>query len=102
MNIVHRGIKPENCFIDNIDLEQQIHLKLGAFGHSKNLLKPDDNGMFLKTKSISIELGNYYLPPEATSLQQKIYVPESDIYCLGCVFFDILHRNVVDEKLPMK
>lgn len=73
--ILHRDIKPDNVFLD-----KNNEVKLGDFGLAKIL---DEHAMMANTY-----VGTpYYMSPEV--LLDKPYTPQSDIWSLGCVIYEL-------------
>lgn len=74
--ILHRDIKPDNVFLD-----KNNEVKLGDFGLAKIL--DHDHAMLANTY-----VGTpYYMSPEV--LLDKPYTPQSDIWSLGCVIYEL-------------
>ena len=74
MNILHRDIKTKNIF-----LTKNNDIKIGDFGISKQLYR------FHFAKTV---IGTpYYLSPEIC--KGKLYNEKSDIWALGCVFYEL-------------
>lgn len=73
--ILHRDIKPDNVFLDEFD-----NVKLGDFGLAKML----DQEHFMANTYVGTP---YYMSPEV--LLDKPYTPQSDIWSLGCVIYEL-------------
>lgn len=73
---IHRDIKPENILLD-----RNLDAKLCDFGFSANV---GDN---IKRKTIC-GTTDYY-PPEI--LSGNIQTEKVDIWCLGILFYELLH-----------
>eukprot|EP00899_Mesostigma_viride_P019612 jgi/Mesvir1/27652/Mv07379-RA.3 len=87
--VLHRDLKPQNVFVakDNI-------LKLGDFGISRMLSA--------QTAMCKTVVGTpFYLSPEVC--EGKPYNGKSDVWSLGCVFFELLtlRRAFDGTSLPM-
>jgi len=76
-NIFHRDLKPENILITESDL-----VKITDFGLAK----------FIRPGSISASIAGtpIYMAPEAW---QGIFLPQSDIYSLGAIFYEMLTQK---------
>ena len=81
--VLHRDIKPANVFItkDNI-------VKLGDFGLARKMYKERN----VKYSSGVITL--YYRAPELL-MGSKNYGPEVDIWSVGCVFFEMITKDLL-------
>ena len=80
--IVHRDIKPENIFI-----KENLNIKIGDFGISKQL--NSYNIYTITTKKLG---SDYYAAPEIK--YNGIYNEKSDIYSLGCIIYELLTLNI--------
>lgn len=76
-NILHRDLKPENILITESDI-----VKVTDFGLAK----------FIRPGSISASIAGtpIYMAPEAW---QGIFLPQSDIYSLGAIFYELLTQK---------
>ena len=75
--ILHRDLKPSNIF-----LSEDLNIKLGDFGLSKQLKKDEANVW------ASTNVGTpYYMSPE--QINGTNYDEKSDIWSLGCVLFEM-------------
>lgn len=81
--VLHRDLKSSNCLID-----ENFKLKLCDFGLSKVF-----NDECKRTHSKS---NPYWMSPE--SLLEGIYTEKSDIYSLGIMFWEIMHRDTIPYK----
>jgi len=84
--IVHRDLKPDNIFLVEGDL---IHVNLLDFGVAKFL---DDQHLLNATSEGQVLGTPYYMSPEqcvGTTVDAR-----SDIYSLGCVFYQMLAGKV--------
>ena len=79
MKIIHRDLKPENIFMN-----ENMNIKIGDFGISKQLNKE---------YSITInKLGSiYYTAPEIK--YEGIFNDKSDMYSLGCIIYELFTLN---------
>jgi serine/threonine-protein kinase len=82
--IIHRDVKPENIFITH-DTLGGIRTKLLDFGIAK-LLEGAGN---VQTATKSTLGTAAYMPPEQFK-SAKLVDHRSDVYALGCVFFEML------------
>ncbi|KAI8849375.1 kinase-like domain-containing protein [Chytridium lagenaria] len=74
--ILHRDIKPDNVFIDNMR-----NVKLGDFGLSRVIENPESE--FAKTY-----VGTpFYMSPELVN--ESCYNTKSDIWALGCLIYEL-------------
>lgn len=81
--VLHRDLKPQNIYVtENGDL------RLGDLGLARKLAGPMD----MATSQVGTIV---YLSPEI--LNQKPYNSKSDIWSLGCVFYDITGKKGNDE-----
>ncbi|ODQ64287.1 kinase-like protein, partial [Nadsonia fulvescens var. elongata DSM 6958] len=77
--ILHRDIKPDNIFLD-----KDNSVKVGDFGLAKML---DQEHFFANTY-----VGTpYYMSPDV--LLDQPYTPQSDIWSLGCVIYELCKLN---------
>ncbi|KAH0803006.1 CMGC family protein kinase [Histomonas meleagridis] len=76
-NIIHRDVKPENCFIN----PRKMELKLGDFGSSKDLSSNTPLTEYICTR--------WYRPPELL-LSCGTYGPGIDIWAVGCILYEFL------------
>ena len=79
--IIHRDIKPDNIFMN-----ENMIIKIGDFGVSKQL--KSYKSYALTTKKLGTE---YYAAPEI--LTKGIYNEKSDIWSLGCIIYELLTLN---------
>ena len=76
-NIIHRDVKPENCFIN----PRKMELKLGDFGSSRDLSLDTPLTEYIATR--------WYRPPELL-LSCGTYGPGIDIWAVGCILYEFL------------
>ena len=79
-NIIHRDLKPENLFVSN-----QLKIKIGDFGISKQLESPLKH---TQTKNIGTFL---YMAPEM--ILENEYNYKVDIWALGCIVYELCTLN---------
>ena len=75
--LIHRDVKPENCFIN----PQKLELRLGDFGSARRY---DDTGQF--TEYVATR---WYRPPECL-ITTGVYGPPMDIWAAGCIFAELI------------
>jgi serine/threonine protein kinase len=80
--LIHRDVKPGNVLIRDVD--QKDHAYLTDFG----VAKPPDHGADQLTRTGSVVGTTGYLSPE--QIRGVEPGPRSDLYALGCVFFETL------------
>jgi len=79
--IFHRDLKPDNILIGN----DETTVKITDFGLSR--------GFGIPLKSYSHEIMTlWYRAPEIL-LGSKEYGPAIDIWSVGCIFYELLHRR---------
>ncbi|XP_076447974.1 serine/threonine-protein kinase Nek7-like isoform X2 [Babylonia areolata] len=81
--VLHRDLKPQNIYVT-----QHGDVRLGDLGLARKLAGPGD---FANSQVGTI----LYLSPEI--LSQQPYNSKSDIWSLGCVFYDITGKKGGDE-----
>lgn len=87
-SILHRDIKTKNIFLRNSKIQEVTHtdlpdLVLGDFGVAKILNDATAN------KMASTFIGTpFYMSPE--QLEQKPYSKSSDVWALGCIFYELI------------
>ena len=79
-NIIHRDLKPENLFVSN-----QLRVKIGDFGISKQLESPTE---YTQSKNIGTFI---YMAPEM--ILEKEYNYKVDIWALGCIVYELCTLN---------
>jgi serine/threonine protein kinase len=84
--IVHRDLKPENIFVN--DKGGVITVKLLDFGIAKLLDKDASQGF--KTATGVIMGTPYYMSPEQAKGEMELISPQSDIYSLGIILYQML------------
>ena len=78
--IIHRDLKPENLFVNN-----QLNIKIGDFGISKQLKSPID---YTESKGIGTLS---YMAPEM--IREHKYNHKVDIWALGCIVYELCTLN---------
>lgn len=78
-NVRHRDIKPENIIID--DSGKVILVDFG-------IATKFENAQDMRTQSELFGQTDKYMPPERAKRQAR--EPRSDVYCLGCVFLEMM------------
>lgn len=81
--VLHRDLKPQNIYVT-----ESGDVRLGDLGLARKLAGPTD----FATSQVGTIL---YLSPEI--LSQQPYNSKSDIWSLGCVFYDITGKKAGDE-----
>lgn len=96
-DIIHRDLKPENILLD-----AHGHAKIGDFGlaitvnlvmEQRSKKNSPDGATNARSSQTGLVGTSYYVAPELTekaSLSE--YGKEADIYSLGVIFFEMLHR----------
>ena len=84
-NIIHRDLKPENLFVNN-----QLKIKIGDFGISKQLESPLE---YTQSKNIGTFL---YMAPEM--ILQNEYNYKVDIWALGCIVYELCTLNTYSRE----
>lgn len=83
-NIIHRDIKPENILFD-----EDFNIKLSDFGNARRISPRETR------KSVC---GTYeYMSPEIVREQNHDF--KTDIWCLGVLFFELLHGKPPFEDI---
>ena len=97
MNLIHRDIKPENVFL--VEEEAGTRAKLVDFGLA---FISDDEDLSRMTQEGMVSGTPQYLSPEQAVGSTEIG-PESDIYSLGCMFYEMLtgHRPFEGKTMIM-
>lgn len=80
-NILHRDLKPENILLDS-----DFNVKVCDFGWSSRICY----GEFRQTVCGTFE----YMAPEMLTISPIKYNHKLDIWCLGILFFEILHGSL--------
>lgn len=84
--IIHRDINLDNIFVKNINLPNEIMLKIINLTKAERYNKQTDNGDILFEK-----IGSpYYIAPEVL---RKNYNDKCDIWSAGVIFFYLLYGN---------
>jgi serine/threonine protein kinase len=88
-NIIHRDLKPSNIF-----LNENLQIKIGDFGLSKDISMVLDN-----TYNHSSGIGtNMYSSPE--QLNDNIYTYKTDLYSIGLILLELfINYNTEYEKI---
>ena len=91
MGVIHRDIKPQNIFMTKNKI-----IKIGDFGVSA---KFKDKQILKKIISLKNTIvGTYeFMAPEVF---KKDYNEKSDIYSMGCVFYQILFLKKFQKEIP--
>lgn len=84
-NIIHRDLKPENLFVSN-----QLKIKIGDFGISKQLESPLE---YTQSKNIGTFL---YMAPEM--ILESEYNYKVDIWALGCIVYELCTLNTYSRE----
>lgn len=97
MNLIHRDIKPENVFL--VEEEAGTRAKLVDFGLA---FISDDEDLSRMTQEGMVSGTPQYLSPEQ-ALGSTDIGAESDIYSLGCMFYEMLtgHRPFEGKTMIM-
>jgi WD40 repeat protein/transcriptional regulator with XRE-family HTH domain len=80
VGVIHRDLKPANILLD-----EDHNAYLADFGIAKNLGNPDLENL---TQAYAILGSPDYISPE--QIRSEFVRPQSDIYCLGVVLYEIL------------
>lgn len=89
--VFHRGLKPEQLLIDAYG-----NIKVSDFGMSRIVER--DSAV---VKQIYVGLGNVaYMAPELYN-DPALTGPQSDIYALGIIFYELLTRKLPGRRSPM-
>jgi WD40 repeat protein/serine/threonine protein kinase len=92
--IVHRDLKP-----DNILLDEEQNAYLADFGIAKDILNLN-NTLYAAEEKQGAMLGSpYYLSPE--QIKSDPVSPQSDIYSLGIMLYELLAGNNPLHGLPL-
>jgi hypothetical protein len=84
--LIHRDIKPQNCFVS----QEGKSLVIGDFGLAKNIGSMTSKASLVGTED--------YMAPE---MKKQRYGSPSDIWSLGCIVYELLsmkHRNMAFER----
>ncbi|XP_025107919.1 serine/threonine-protein kinase Nek4-like [Pomacea canaliculata] len=85
--VLHRDLKPQNIYITGTG-----GLRLGDLGLARKLAGPQDMATTVAGTIV-------YLSPEM--LNQKPYNSKTDIWSLGCVFYDIASMKSKEEEMGL-
>jgi serine/threonine protein kinase len=89
--VIHRGLKPENMLIDGYG-----NLKVTDFGFSK-IVERDATVI----RQVYVGMGQVaYMAPELFSDPTNIG-PQTDIYALGIIFYELLTRKLPGRRSPL-
>jgi serine/threonine protein kinase len=91
MHVVHRGIKPDNLLIDGYG-----NIKVSDFGFSR-LLERDQSAIrqvYVGVNSVAYMAPELFNDPTHTG-------PQSDIYALGIIFYELLTRKLPGRRSPL-
>lgn len=87
--IVHRDLRPPNILFARFN--DNFMVKISDFGFSKKLDAPGSSEM-----SLALQSSQTYLAPEV--IQNQTYNEASDVYSLGCVFYQVITGAFHFEK----
>lgn len=91
VQVFHRGLKPENLLIDGYG-----NVKVTDFGFSRIVER--DQAVI---RQVYVGMGNIaYLAPELYSDPAGVG-PQTDIYALGIIFYELLARKLPGRRSPM-
>lgn len=100
-NIIHRDIKPSNIFVKK-DSYNNYKFVIGDYGDA-DFVNPQER---LTTSNPTLHYTPYYRPPELLDFElvpdkpvEIFYGLESDMWSLGCVFWEILTRSQEIKKI---
>jgi serine/threonine protein kinase len=89
--VAHRGLKPENMLIDGYG-----NIKVSDFGMAR-IVERDASVI----RQVYVGMGAVaYMAPELFSDPHKAG-PQSDIYALGIIFYELLTRRLPGRRSPM-
>ena len=89
--VYHRGLKPEQLLIDGYG-----NIKLSDFGFTRIVER--DHAVI---RQIYVGMGNVaYMAPELYS-DPLMTGPQTDIYALGIIFYELLTRKLPGRRSPM-
>ena len=89
--LIHRDVKPENCFVN----QQKLELRLGDFGSARRSSDEKPLTEYVATR--------WYRAPECL-ITTGWYGPEMDIWAAGCIFAEMIlgrplfpGKNAIDQ-----
>jgi serine/threonine-protein kinase len=96
--IVHRDLKPGNVFLVPTELGGAVveHVKLLDFGISKVI----DSKSVNTQRGILLGTPQYMAPEQATGKNPEID-PRTDIFCFGCMVYEMLARRLPFKDGPL-
>jgi serine/threonine protein kinase/WD40 repeat protein len=89
-SVLHRDIKPSNILLDTTTFDGDLPFcpRLTDFGLA-TIIRPSDAGEHSAAPTETVGTW-HYTPPEVISNRKNVHSPQSDIYSLGVVLFEMI------------
>lgn len=97
IGVIHRDLKPENIILSFRKESQEPVVKVLDFGIAKLLHREQqtNTGMLFGTPA--------YMSPEQCKGESELVSPASDIYALGCMFYELISgRLPFESRVPQQ